>query len=222
VTAKLLPLADAFRAIVRANAPEREDLQQINSYRWFHDRQRIVVGDPIEGDNLFDHLFCRGTLVAAPADQPAYEALRLLRDGVASAKIRLRGILKTAHPADVDPIHAREGDLDIFAGTLTFEHRDIFNTKTTYTNLHCYADDLPQPKGKGGRPRRFDPAAVAAEVQRLMDYHGEFRPDDPEWDAQARLTDAVRSKFGEAADSTIEDYIKEPLAKWRDSKRPKT
>jgi hypothetical protein len=208
VTAELLPLADAFRAIVRASAPGREDLLQINSYQWFHDQQQLP-------DGLF------GEPIRREEDRPAYEALSVLRDGVASGRIGLRGISNTKPPADIDPIHAQQGNLDVFAGKLTFEHSDVFRTKEKYTSVYVYAVDLPLPKGKGGRTPRFDRAAVAAEVWRLMDYNGEFRPDDP-WDAQARLIEAVRAKFGEAADSTIEEYIKEPLAKWRESKRPKT
>lgn len=79
----------------------------------------------------------------------------------------------------------------------------------------------PPTKAKGGRPPKFDHAAVAAEVVRLMDHHGEFSQDDPEWNAQARLTEAIIRRFGEAAESTIDDYIKEPLAAWRE-RRPKT
>lgn len=80
-----------------------------------------------------------------------------------------------------------------------------------------------KPKGKGGRPPRFDRDVVAAEVQRLMNHHGEFSPDDPEWNAQARLVEALRQRFGEASDSTLEDYLREPLAAWRTEKAaPKT
>lgn len=48
-----------------------------------------------------------------------------------------------------------------------------------------------------------------------MDHNGEFSADDPEWNAEARLIEAIRKKFGEAADSTIATYIKAPLAEWR-------
>jgi hypothetical protein len=76
-------------------------------------------------------------------------------------------------------------------------------------------------KGKGGRPPKFSQAAVDAEVKRLMDHHGEFSADDPEWNAQARLCEAICKKFGEAAPSTIDNYIKEPLVRWRE-RHPKT
>jgi hypothetical protein len=83
--------------------------------------------------------------------------------------------------------------------------------------VHCYADDLPSQKGKGGRPRKLDNAAVSAEVGRLMDHHGEISPDDPDWNALVRLYDALRQKFGlDLADSTLEPYVKKPLADWRE------
>jgi hypothetical protein len=210
----------AFRTILRAKYPERKDLLQIDSYQWFYDRQQIEIND--QASNPFD-----GVLIAPTDDQPAYEALSVLRDGVASGLIRLRGISDTKQTADIDPIHAQQGNLDVFAGTLTFEHSDVFRTKEKYTSVYVYADDLakiverPAPKGKGGRPPKYDRAAVAAEVQSLMDHHGEFSDDDPDWNAQARLCDAIRGKFGEASDSTIEDYIKDPLARWR-KQHPKT
>jgi transposase len=80
-------------------------------------------------------------------------------------------------------------------------------------------------KGKGGRPRKLDNAAVSAEVGRLMDHHDEFSSDDPDWNGLVRLYDALREKFGiELADSTLEQYVKEPIAQWRQGRRtsPKT
>jgi hypothetical protein len=73
------------------------------------------------------------------------------------------------------------------------------------------------PKGKGGRKGVLDKLAVSREVERLMDWHGDFRADDPQWNAQARLINAIREKFQtDAADSTIEGYVKKPLAEWRE------
>jgi hypothetical protein len=208
---KHLPVVDAFRAILRTTYPERTDLQQIDSYRWFHDRRRVIVG---------------GDLIHDQADAPAYDALDQLKAGVKGQKIRLRGVLKNALPADIDPIDARDGHLDVFAETLKiYESKDTLRTARIYTSVHCYADDLPAAKGKGGRRPVMDRTAVAVEVKRLMDHHDEFSDDDQEWNAQARLVDAIRDKFApEAADSTIEKYIKEPLAIWRElrSRRPKT
>ena len=135
MTGKLLSLAEAFRTILRSQHPEREDLHRINSYRWFHDRQEMV-GGPF-GDAIRDE-----------ADKPAYEVLELLQSGVAGQKFRLRGSLSGAVPDDIDPIDASEGELDVFAGALVITINDIFRSKRTYTSVHCYADDLPLPKGK--------------------------------------------------------------------------
>lgn len=99
--------------------------------------------------------------------------------------------------------------------------REIFVRRDDVDKLVAHLDG---PKGKGGRPRKFDQDAVAAEVRRLMDHHGEFSTDDPDWNAQIRLVEAVRYRFGEASDSTLEEYIKQPLAHWRAQKHssPKT
>jgi hypothetical protein len=148
--------------------------------------------------------------------EPAHEVLALLREGVASQKIRLRGVLNNCLPADVDPLDARMGELYVFDGTLKiYESKDTFRTSRIYSSVHCYARGLPLPKGKGGRPPKLDRNAAAAEVSRLMEHHGEFSADDPDWNAQARLIEALREKFGEASDSTFEEYVKQPLADWR-------
>jgi hypothetical protein len=211
MTAKLLSTADAFRAILRTTHPERTDLQQIDSYRWFHDRRRVMIG----GDIIHDQ-----------ADAPAYDALDLLKAGIKSRKIRLRGVLKNALPDNIDPIDARDGHLNVFAETLKiYESNDTSRTARIWTSVHCYAGDLPAAKGKGGRKPVLDQTAVAAEVERLMDYHNEFIPGDKDWNALARLYDALRQKFGmELANSTLDPYVKKPLADWREQKRapPKT
>jgi hypothetical protein len=82
---------------------------------------------------------------------------------------------------------------------------------------HPRAPAVPS-KRKCGRPRKFDLIAVAAEVQQLMNHHGEFSADDPEWNAQACLVEALRDKFGGPSNSTLEKYVKQPLANWRAQK----
>ena len=132
----LLSTVEAFRAILRAKHPEREDLQQIDSYRWFHDRKVVMVDN-----NLIQDL----------ADEPAYAAFDLIKAGVKSQKIRLRGCLNGALADDIDPIDAREGELDVFAGTLKiYERKATLRTARTYTSVHCYADDLPLPRDGTG------------------------------------------------------------------------
>ena len=61
------------------------------------------------------------------------------------------------------------------------------------------------------------------EVIQLMDYHGDFGADSPEWKVQARLEDEIEafcdSKFKKRpAKSTIQRHIKPWLADWRKAK----
>jgi hypothetical protein len=216
MTRKLLPLVDAFRAILRTTHPERADLQQIDSLRWFHARKGLIDD--------------RGRVFGDQKDRPAYEAYEVLKADVKSQKIRLHGCLNGALPADINPIDASEGELGVFAGTLKiYQGKGTFRTARTYTSVHCYAVDLPMPKGKGGRKPIVDWQVVFVELERLMDHHNEFSPDDPEWNAQARLVEALQKfcsdKFGIEPDkNTIEGRIKEPLAIWREqlARCPKT
>jgi hypothetical protein len=50
----------------------------------------------------------------------------------------------------------------------------------------------PARRNKRGPKERYNWAAVRHEVFRLMDYRGDFTPDDPEW-IQARLDSEVAS-----------------------------
>lgn len=76
------------------------------------------------------------------------------------------------------------------------------------------------PRGRSGRPRRYNRERLEDEVVRLMDYHGEFDVDDREWNCQARLEDALAQfcieKLGDGpAHSTLAAPISSGLAKWR-------
>jgi hypothetical protein len=82
------------------------------------------------------------------------------------------------------------------------------------------APALPHP---GGRPPAVDWEMVGREVWRLMNHHGEFSADDPDWNAQARLESAL-ADFCETtfdkrpSETTIKDHIREPLRRWRQSR----
>lgn len=122
----LLPAIEAFRAILRARYPERVDLLLIDSYRWLHDRQRMPDG-PF------------GQAIRIEEDKPAYEALDLIRDGIARGNIRLRGELDGAMPADIEISHRQRGDLDVFEAKFTVDDKD-------YRHVYVYAEDLPLPR----------------------------------------------------------------------------
>ena len=75
-------------------------------------------------------------------------------------------------------------------------------------------------KPRGGRPAKIDWSVVASEVSRLMEYHGPFSVDDPDWNCKARLEAAVKSfidqKFGPEAirsEDTIRRRVTEFLKK---------
>jgi hypothetical protein len=47
---------------------------------------------------------------------------------------------------------------------------------------------------RGAKPK-FDWPPAEAEARRLMEYHGAFSQEDPEWNAQARLEEAIEKYF---------------------------
>jgi hypothetical protein len=55
-------------------------------------------------------------------------------------------------------------------------------------------------KARGGRPLTYDKETLGRELDALMDYHGDFTPADPDWNAQARLAEEAieicKNRFG--------------------------
>jgi hypothetical protein len=79
-----------------------------------------------------------------------------------------------------------------------------------------------------GPPPKYDWSAIREEAIRLMDLHGDFSDDNPEWDRQARLEEKLllfcANKFGkdkEPSPSRLRDRDRIPcwLAEWRKPKR---
>jgi hypothetical protein len=75
----------------------------------------------------------------------------------------------------------------------------------------------------GGRPPVVNWSMVGEEVFRLMTDNGEFSADDPEWNAQARLEEAIAAfcakKFKQRPSvTTIRRHIRGPLERWRRSR----
>jgi hypothetical protein len=125
----------------------------------------------------------------------------------------------------MDPFQIRVPDRDIRRDRNRLARRTIGVPHWIY----LLQADVAPPKGKGGRKTVVDWSTVDKEVERLMDHHMEFGADAPDWNAQARLVEAIQrfcfDKFGtEPGKTTVEDRIKEPLAKWRARRtaRPKT
>lgn len=78
------------------------------------------------------------------------------------------------------------------------------------------ASKPPVPRRRGGRPPH-DWEAIRKVVFQLMDYHDEFSIDDPKWNAQARLEEAILDRF-EVGVSTLRKRLPEMLAAWRKTK----
>jgi hypothetical protein len=157
-------------------------------------------------------------------------ALGFLAANVSAGKISAQGIRKgTEHdgPKPINTAELRTGILKVWDGTL--ECRTDGEGGRLYRSVFLSMADLnraigaPATKGKGGRKPIVDWGVVFVELERLMDHHNEFSPDDPEWNAQARLVEALQKfcsdKFGIEPDkNTIEGRIKEPLSQWREQK----
>jgi hypothetical protein len=206
MTAKQIPIADAFRARLRATHPERTDLQQIDSIRWFHDRKVITVGK-----KHFHDL----------ADEPAYAAYDLLKADVKSQKIQIRGMLESADAQieDIDPIYAREGELDVFGGTLKiYKRKDTLGIARTYTSVHCYADDikalLSKPSTRRGRRPRIDWDVIELALQHEIATRGLPSPDNdnPDWRSQADVERWAAQLLQDRNEKIEESWLREKVS----------
>ncbi|MEJ0096514.1 MAG: hypothetical protein WDN46_24815 [Methylocella sp.] len=79
------------------------------------------------------------------------------------------------------------------------------------------------PRSKGGRPPGFDWNMIRSETFRLMEYNDEFSPDDPKWNAQARLETALqefcsKTFHREPSASSLRKRISGWLSEWRNQK----
>jgi hypothetical protein len=78
----------------------------------------------------------------------------------------------------------------------------------------------PSSQSKGGRKRLLAKQVITAEISRLMDYHGPFSTDDPDWNAQARLEEKIKAfaaeRIGEEpGENTVRSWVKQGLASYR-------
>jgi hypothetical protein len=73
--------------------------------------------------------------------------------------------------------------------------------------------------GRRGRPSH-DWSKISAAAFELMDHHGEFSNDDPKWNAQARLEEALSDQFSVGI-STLREHLPKLLDDWRKAKAGK-
>jgi hypothetical protein len=214
--------AEAFRMLLRVWRPGPL-ADEIESYDWF--RAYYRHHRPRSAEEVDD----------------AKKALELLRRNVQSGTVRLRGVLYTrvkgvlesqGPPVFIDLADQHLGDLNVFDARL-IRYETGWRTSHDYREVFCVKSDVdkivksitatslsPQAKA-GGRPPAVDWSMVDEEVLRLMDENNEFSADDPDWNAQARLEEAIadycETKFGKRpGDTTIKDNIRDPLKRWRE------
>lgn len=95
------------------------------------------------------------------------------------------------------------------------------------TSFERFERGLSRPEGaRRGRPKKHYWDAVKEETFRLMGHHGEFTPGDHEWNAQARLEEALLDfcsrRFGEEpAIGGVRSRLQKWLLEWRGLKRSK-
>jgi hypothetical protein len=85
-----------------------------------------------------------------------------------------------------------------------------------------YPADQPEKAKPGAKPE-FEWGKIQTKCNALMDHHGDFTPDDPDWDCQARLETALmkfcQETWGhEPGASTLREKLPEWLSAWRKRK----
>jgi hypothetical protein len=86
---------------------------------------------------------------------------------------------------------------------------------------------VPAVESHRGRRPEYDWEALKGETFRLMDHHDEFSVDDPEWNAQARLEDALlqfsETSWGrQPSVPSLRPKLKAWLAEWRGRKHSRS
>jgi hypothetical protein len=200
---------EAFRMILRAKHPENPGLaEQITSELWFAFPEMQKKRLQEKGHSL----------AGFEAAKNARDLLvKTFRDG----DIAGRGILQRRAPViDIDLTDARTGALLIWDQaldcSLTVPGRKYVNVVLKETDIR------PLCGARRGRPQEYDWEAIKAKAFALMDYHGDFSPDDPEWNVQARLeerlADFCQEQYGRVPDSSLREKSPSWLDEWRKQK----
>lgn len=202
---------------------------------------RLQTGDDDLARGMNDKWIREGYYAFEPDEvREAYRnAAELLRRALQTGRIKGRG--QSANEGKVREIEVYEWSgyyCDFRRGGLTNEHEapkfirlsqietegllDALNGEREAPSKEAAAD-----RGKGGRKPDLDKETRERAVFDLMDYHGDFSADDPEWNAQARLEGKIRTLVAdttgkEPASSTVRGYVREPLKKWRARKAGRT
>jgi hypothetical protein len=132
--------------------------------------------------------------------------------------------------------HSREGDTCFKTGHVFLPKYKVLPVFLRLASLEKFIGTLKPPiqaapegeteapaksrPPQGGRPPAVDTKMVQEEIFRLMDHHAEFSDDDPAWNAQARLEEALeefcRKTFKVVpSEPTIRRYVQTGLETWR-------
>jgi hypothetical protein len=148
---RLIPLTEAFRAVVRAWYPVRPALaDEIQSVRYFH--------------SAWCH--CRLRRLN-PEVQIADEAMAALIDGIMSGAVRLRAILGDNQPDDIEPMEVAWNGIHVFDNTMEV-YGEGGRTLRTYRNVRCYAADIAALTGVGAATEANKPKRTAVEQARAL------------------------------------------------------
>jgi hypothetical protein len=106
-------------------------------------------------------------------------------------------------------------------------HPETANGENQHTRVRQLGEgSTADAIGKDERPRKVgrkstvDPNLIRAEVFRLMDHHGDFTPEDTEWNCQARLEEAIADFITDRlsfplSETRIRTMVRDGLASWK-------
>jgi len=126
-----IPLAEAFRRLLRAGYPARPTLaNEISSYSWFYVRQVLVETKKASNEETAEY-------------DAAKRAADQLRAAIIAEDLALRGVFKSDKPADIDPADcaaAGVGGIDFLGNIL--EVSKAGKTERRYEHVRCKAADI--------------------------------------------------------------------------------
>jgi hypothetical protein len=110
--------------------------------------------------------------------------------------------------------YPRDGFFDVEVSTTDIQR--IFSPEVSETKSSV-------PAAMKGRPPKYDWQDIKTEAMRLMDYHDDFMPSDPQWNSPTKLIENLLmyclKRYGkQPAISTMKAKVKNWLPKWRESK----
>jgi hypothetical protein len=157
------------------------------------------------------------------------------RSGAVMKTARASGEVRFQNPADPVLLLADDGlvgmNLRQDKAGVTADGRSIIHRTSSANMSRISKDDLLDwlgrqpfekkqavpPARRGGRPPAHNWPAIDKAAIELMDENGDFSVDDPDWNAQARLEEALNDRFSVGI-STLRGRLPNLLSDWRKTK----